>query len=151
MFSIEANFNQSKIHSYIEKRIEERVNEIVAFLREKGTEYTTAARNKTLAGKPYTNRTFNLVSSVGFAIVRQGKVLESYFPLLESGDEGRKKGEATAERAAKEYSESDDVALVLVAGEYYASYVQETYDFDVTKLASGAFAKFLRNLWRNKE
>ncbi|MEJ2905090.1 hypothetical protein WAE58_21775 [Pedobacter panaciterrae] len=151
MFKLETNFNENKIHQYIEKRIEQRIAEIIEFLRVKGIEYTTKARTKVLAENPYTNRTFNLVSSVGFAIVRKSVVLESYFPLLKTGTEGQKKGELTAEKAAKDYSGSDDVALVLVAGEDYASYVQDNHDFDVTKMASIAFANNLRSLWRGKE
>ncbi|WP_285011203.1 hypothetical protein [Pedobacter faecalis] len=147
MISLEATYSMDRVRSYIEKRVSERTEEVISFLRAKGVEYTEIARSKTLANKPYTNRTFNLVSSVGFAIVKSGQVVESYFPLMRTGAEGKAKGEATAARWAKGHSDSDDVVLVLVAGEDYASFVQAK-EFDVTKMASIEFSGFLNQKWR---
>lgn len=150
MFSIEAKFSMQNVSAIIEKRTQDRIDSIVEYLRGKGKEYTEIARNKTLASNPYTNRTFNLVSSVGFCMVYQGRVLESYFPLMDTGTEGKAKGEATGEQAATELAGNDVISLVLVAGEDYAEYVQNK-DYDVTKMAANAFTKNLRRDWRDKE
>ena len=147
MISLEATYKMDRVKSYIQKRVDQRIDGIVEYLRKQGVVYTTAARNKTLANRPYTNRTFNLVSSVGFAIVKDREIIESYFPLLETGSEGKAKGEATAERFAKEDAGSDELVLVLVAGEDYASFVQDK-GFSVTAMASIEFAGFLNQKWR---
>lgn len=146
MISVERNFDMNSIHAYMERRVEERIQEVVAFLRSKGLEYTELAREKIGAKKPYTNRTFNLVSSVGFTIARDGQVVESYFPLYETGVEGQAKGEEVGEREAKELSTKNVVALVLVAGEDYAEYVQDK-GFDVTYASSLRFENFLNKIW----
>jgi hypothetical protein len=148
MFSIEATYDMKDVGAYMEKRMQERINEIVEFLRAKGVEYTTIAREKVLAkpNKIYTNRTHNLVSSVGFAIVSQGKVMESYFPLSGTGVDGKTKGEATAEKSAKEFAGVDDISLVLVAAESYARYV-EAKEFDVVTGSSDRFEAGLLQQW----
>lgn len=146
MISIERNFDMTRIDAYIERRVEERILEVVALLRAKGLEYTRVAREKIGANKPYTNRTFNLVSSVGFTIARDGQVVESYFPLFNTGSEGQAKGKTFGELKAKELSGKDDIVLVLVAGEDYASYVQGR-GFDVISGASDEFEAFLKQIW----
>lgn len=146
MISVEANFNMKSIHDYMERQAEQRINEVVDFMRAKGVEYTTMARNKTLATNKYNNITFNLVSSVGFAITRNGAVVESYFPLLETGTEGKAKGEALSARVASELGGTNNIVLVLVAGEDYASYVQNNGK-DVISASSTEFESYLLRIW----
>lgn len=149
MIQMERAFDQNKINAYITRRIEERTNEIVDFLRVKGMEYTRLARQKAFASANYvyTNRTWNLVSSVGFGIAKSGLIVESFFPVLRSGNEGAAKGEKVAERAAKELSGVDEIALVLVAGEDYASFVQAK-NYDVIANTSDEFQAYIISKWR---
>lgn len=146
MISLERNFNTAKVNDYIQKKMDERANDIVIFLRNKGMEYTKLARNKTLAREPYNNITWNLVSSVGFGIAKYGIISESYFPVLRTGSEGAAKGERLAEKAAKELCGPNEIALVLVAGENYASFVQSKGK-DVISASSNAFEAYLGQLW----
>jgi hypothetical protein len=146
MIRIERAFDSQKIHAYIEKQVEARKSDIIDYLKNKAIEATETARAKTLSSNPYNNITFNLVSSVGFCIVQSGAVKFMYFPLLRTGSEGQKKGKATSERAAKELSGTDDITIVLVAGENYASFVQAKGK-DVIKLASIKFETLLQTEW----
>ena len=146
MIRLERAFDSQKIHAYIEKQVRERQSEIVEFLKSKGIEHTEIARSKTLSSNPYNNITFNLVSSTGFSIVQSGKVLFSYFPVLRTGKEGQKKGISISRKAAKELSGTNDIILVLVAGESYASFVQGKGK-DVTKLASIKLGTVLQQAW----
>ncbi len=149
MIQLERAFNMDKVSKYIDRRIGERTNEIVDFLRVKGMEYTRLARQKAFASvnKAYTNRTWNLVSSVGFGIAKSGLIVESFFPVLRTGSEGSAKGEKVAEKAAKELCGADEIALVLVAGEDYASFVQSK-GYDVIANTSDEFQAYIISKWR---
>lgn len=148
MISVERNFNMSKIEAYIARRVEERIQEVIAFLRAKGLEYTELARSKTLVSQDnrYNNITYNLISSVGFTLARDDKVIESYFPILETGAEGAAKGKEVGEREAIAISTKNSIVLMLVAGENYAEFVQDKGK-DVTYASSLAFEKFLNQIW----
>lgn len=146
MISVEPNFDMRSIHNYMEKKVKEQMDAVVAYLNQKGIEYTNIARRKTLAKEPYNNITFNLVSSVGFAIARDGVIVQSYFPLSGTGAQGKAKGEVLAERVAREYSGPSDIVLVLVAGEDYATFVQAKGK-DVVSASSNAFELFLNQVW----
>jgi hypothetical protein len=88
---------------------------------------------------PYTVQTGNLVSSVGYAVVYDGQIVNtSSFDAVGGpkgdGQEGSSTGKAYVKELAMRYPQG--YALILVAGMHYASYVQELYHRDV--LVSGS-------------
>lgn len=101
---------------------------------------------------PYTVQTGNLVSSVGYAVVYDGQVVNtSSFDAVSGpqgdGSEGAVKGRAYVKELAMRYPQG--YALILVAGMHYASYVQELHHRDV--LVSGSLvAEQLVNELREK-
>lgn len=96
------------------------------------------------SGIPYQVQTRNLVSSTGYCIVKDGRIIkisdfkaergtdnetgESY-----DGTEGSMTGKKYAQSLAAKFPTG--YALILVAGMYYASYVQELHHRDVLNSA----------------
>lgn len=146
MIGIEANFDMAGLHRHMELEVQKHVTKVVEFLTAKGIEYTTKARRKVFATNPYNNITFNLVSSVGFAISRDGLIVVNHFPLEATGTKGKAKGEALAERVAREEGGKDQIVLILVAGEDYATFVQAK-GRDVVNGSSDAFTAYLNQIW----
>jgi hypothetical protein len=126
---------------------------IIRNLQAAGEEAVKKARGLVTAGgggggvmPPYTVQTGNLVSSVGYAVVADGKVVGmSPFQAVQGavGKDGRPKGDGQAGAAAgmayaKELAMrfTKGYALILVAGMHYASYVQEIHNRDVLVSAS---------------
>lgn len=70
------------------------------------------------------DNTGNLRSSVGFVVCRKGRVIrQSDFGVVLNGAEGSQKGIDLAKKLAAEYAQYD-FALIIVAGEEYAVYVE---------------------------
>ncbi len=70
------------------------------------------------------DQTGNLRSSIGYVVCVKGRVVKmSDFSIVREGAEGARKGRELAERLARELS-SRDMALIIVAGEEYAVYVE---------------------------
>jgi len=66
----------------------------------------------------------NLRSSIGYAVCRKGQIIKSSgFDTVLNGAEGSEKGRSLCKTLAAEYSRYD-YALVIVAGEEYAVYVE---------------------------
>lgn len=110
-----------------------------------GEEAVKKARSIVTAGggggvlPPYTVQTGNLVSSVGYAVVYDGQVVNtSSFDAVSGpqgdGADGAAKGRAYVKELAMRCPQG--YALILVAGMHYASYVQELHHRDV--LVSGS-------------
>lgn len=117
-----------------------------------GEEAVKKARSIVTAGggggvlPPYTVQTGNLVSSVGYAVVKDGQIVTmSSFQAVQGrpdkngiplgdGQEGSAKGKEYVKELAMRFPQG--YALILVAGMHYASYVQELYHRDV--LVSGS-------------
>ena len=117
-----------------------------------GEEAVKKARSIVTAGggggvlPPYTVQTGNLVSSVGYAITYEGRIIDmsSFQPVegrkdkngipLGDGVEGSTTGKAYVKELATRFPQG--YALILVAGMHYASYVQELHHRDV--LVSGS-------------
>ena len=104
----------------IQKKIEEKMRRAcILKLQYVGEQCIRDAR---LTGS-YTDRTGNLRSSIGYVIVDRGQIAyESAFPSVKNGGEGAKEGKAYAHELANQFSSG--IALIVVAGMSYASYVQ---------------------------
>ena len=71
----------------------------------------------------YMDRTGNLRSSIGYAIVDDGQIVQmSMNPKTLNGEEGLKEGETYLHRLAREHSTG--LVLIVVAGMKYAAYVE---------------------------
>lgn len=80
----------------------------------------------------YIDWTANLRSSIGYVVSAYGKIAsESSFEPVRNGREGAEKGRAFARSLAAQFPET--IALIIVAGERYASFVQDKgYDVIAT-------------------
>lgn len=104
----------------LDKKIEEKYRKAcILKLKYVGEQCIRDAR---LTGS-YTDRTGNLRSSIGYVIVDRGQVaFESAFNTVKNGNEGPKEGRAYAHELASQFTSG--IALIVVAGMGYASYVQ---------------------------
>lgn len=85
---------------------------------------------------PYDDQTGNLNSSTGFIIQHNGKIVHTDFRKSAKGtdkDTGIKIGKEVAKR---EMLDNDGWGIVIVAGMYYASWVQGNHNRDVLASAS---------------
>lgn len=137
----------SEIEAYIDKAAENARNVIIDTLCEVGSRCVTEARDN----GNYVDQTGNLRSSIGFAVVVDGKIVtKSDFPQVQGrgenmtlvnfktksgkevkywakgksgdGSEGVKQGEKFLDKLASEHSSG--ICLIVVAGMNYASYVE---------------------------
>ena len=110
---------------YFVDRAEEK---IYLLLQRAGEEFVKIARDK---GK-YTDQTGNLRSSIGYIIVKDGKILSENFELSQRGTD-RINGERAAKRLTSELASiyNKGFALIGVAGMKYAVYVEAMENKDV--------------------
>lgn len=110
---IKQTTSMATIELYLKKLIEENNRKVLRYLSYVGESCTTQART---AGS-YSDDTGNLRNSIGYVVASNGNV------VLSAGFEVDPQGaKATASRKAIDLS-GDTMALVVVAGMNYASYV----------------------------
>lgn len=111
----------SEIDRYIEQQVERIIKAAIYNLQFIGERCLNAARET----NSYKDRTGNLRSSLGYVIVRDGKIVyQSDFEVVLQGDTGAKSGIQYAKEVARQFSEG--IVLIVVAGMNYASYVSAT-------------------------
>lgn len=96
-----------------QKRLESATVFLLQFMGEELTKYAREQHN-------YTDQTGNLTNSIGYAVVRNGKIV-NYGGEIKSGDcaaEGLKIAQKMAANASSSFS------LLIVAGMNYAAYVE---------------------------
>ena len=96
-----------------QKRLESATVFLLQFMGEELTKYTREQHN-------YTDQTGNLTNSIGYAVVRNGKIV-NYGGEIKSGD-GAAEGLKIAQKMAANASSS--FSLLIVAGMNYAAYVE---------------------------
>lgn len=98
-------------------RIEQRIVRNLSFV---GESCLTAARST----NSYKDRTGNLRSSIGYVIVKNGKIIKQEIHEAGSGDD-RKTGVSEGEKFMREIVRQfpEGIALIVVAGMNYAGYV----------------------------
>lgn len=80
-----------------------------------------------VSSRAFQDQTGCLISSIGYAVVRDGEILHvGGFNVVLNGEEGRKKGKKLIE----EMIPSKGTSLIFVAGEHYATFV-EAKGYDV--------------------
>jgi len=78
----------------------------------------------------YNNPTGNLRSSIGYAVVKDGQVIEqAVVERTGNGTEGKAAAEAFMAKLVRDYPKG--ICLIVVAGMNYASYVEEYYGRNV--------------------
>lgn len=109
----------SQFNQYVDNRIDAYVRRLINTLEYIGQKCVKEARN---SGN-YQDQTGNLRSSIGYAIVRDGKIISaSDFNKVKDGTDGTTEGVKLAQKLAKEYKKG--ISLIVVAGMNYAAYVE---------------------------
>lgn len=115
-----------EVEAYLLDEIERIEQLIVRNLSFVGESCLTAARST----NSYKDRTGNLRSSTGYAIVKDGKIISQVIHAAGSGDD-RKTGVSEGEKFMREIVRQfpEGIALIVVAGMNYAGYVSaQGYD-----------------------
>lgn len=120
-------FSVSDVVKYMGIKKENIEQAIINRLKFVGEKFVINARDS----GTYTDRTGNLRSSIGYIIVKDGKVLENSFPG--SIEKGKKTGLGIALDAADKFPTG--IVLIVVAGMDYAAAV-ESYHKDVLTASS---------------
>ncbi len=117
---------QAEVNKYLEEQIQKRVQVIINTLNRVGMECVKIARDTTKENT-FTDQTGNLRSSIGYAVLIDGKIEQiSSFSKVKKGAEGKKTGINLINDLASKYSRG--IVLVVVAGMNYASYVETKRD-----------------------
>ncbi len=90
----------------------------------------------------YMNHSYNLRSSSGTIVFRDGQIVHQNFKLMGDGSEGFEKGKKVAE----ENLPSSGIGMMLIAGEDYASYVEAKDNKWVITGSSMMLAKMLQRM-----
>ena len=122
MAGLKALFNPAAIQRYLSEKMEAVNDKVLESLQYTGEEFVTKAR---LIGN-YENRTSNLRSSIGYIILKDGKIIDKDF----QGDKAR--GKEAGIKAATDVASQFPKGYVLigVAGMNYAAAV-ESKGYDV--------------------
>lgn len=125
---------------YASKKIYEAIFKTLSYLGEQ------CVKRIRLRKDNWQDQTGNLRSSIGYAVMEQGKVkLQSAFEQVLQGTEGTKAGKDAIDALVKTYAST--YALVVVAGMDYAEYVEKMKNKDVleqTKTwATGIIDKYM--------
>ena len=93
----------------------------------------------------YTNQSFNLVSSIAYVVLENGKVSRSNFKEIGGGAEGVLKAKKVVEKIKSEYGKG--ISLIVVAGMEYAAMI-ESRGKDVITGSSLMAKKQLKNAFK---
>jgi hypothetical protein len=124
MFNITANFNAKDVTDFIQAETEAWFTSLLNPFRITGKEMVDKARAQTKTAGGFGNITWRLRSSIGYILIYNGQVVETYFPPLQEGAEGLATGEDYAREIATLIDIYEGVQLVLVAGMEYAVLVE---------------------------
>ncbi|RQO79136.1 hypothetical protein DBR40_05295 [Pedobacter sp. KBW01] len=134
MINVTADFTFDDLDKVIEYESNQWFDSLVDDYRQTGIRFVERA----VAKAAFNNITWNLRSSIGYLIIWNGEVLESYFKDLNDGTEGQEVGRDYALFVAKLIDEGEGLSMALVAGEEYAAFVQQK-GIDVIKGSSAYF------------
>lgn len=137
MFSITTDFNLQDLQDWVNSDVDAWIDDLANYWRLRGRELVDKARAKTRDDGGFGNITWNLRGSIGMCIVVREKILETYFPPISKGAHGDTVGRAMAESLAIYGKGNEGVSMVFVAGENYASIVQNIHGRDVIKHVIG--------------
>lgn len=141
---IEADFNLNDINSYIDDVVNGYIKYVEQVYIKAGQAMVEDARSrvKGTGSGSFGNITWNLRSSIGCVVYNGSQKVYSYFPVLSTGQEGSKVGEAYADEIAMMLTENNELTLVVVAGMEYAAAV-ESKGYNVITATSNIAHKIL--------
>jgi len=113
-----AQFTQNDVRKHLDNELKKIDRAIILRMRSLGERCVNHAREH----GSYIDRTGNLRSSVGYVLLRHGKILDEIFESTGKGEEGVKEGKAFARMLADQYPTG--YVLIVVAGMNYAAAVQ---------------------------
>lgn len=146
MIKITADFDLSALDRLIDQKVDTWLDSIMEKYRKAGKQFAERARSRTKAAHhSFGNITWNLRSSIGYLLLKDGVVQESYFPTLQGAPEGSVTGDAYAREIAADSSFDKGIVLICVAGMDYAYFVQSK-GFDVIKGSSVYFDQELTSM-----
>jgi len=121
-------FTQGDIDSFVNRFVDRAEEKLLNMLTAAGEMFVRYARE---SGR-YIDHTGNLRSSIGYVIVKNGKIASRNFKKQDVGTEGSE-GVNKAEKLARELANTHNTGLVLigVAGMEYAVYVEAMESKDV--------------------
>jgi len=141
MINITADFDLNDLNRIINSDVQDWLDELVDYYRKSGKLFVERA----VAKATFNNITWNLRSSIGYLIIYNGQILESYFINLKDGTEGQEVGREYAEFVARLIDEGEGLSMALVAGEEYAAFV-EAKGKDVIKGSTAYFETQIKAL-----
>ena len=140
----------NEVIDFIEKQSERYVRAFVDDLNYVGNKVVAYVRNRSAADS-WIDQTGNLRSSIGYVVVRNGRVIgKGGFDKVdgpkrsEAKENGSTVGESYAVRLAGQFTRG--FALVIVAGMDYASYVEDMENKDVLKKGEFEAEKLITKL-----
>lgn len=139
MIKITADFSMAELNAIINQETEVWFDELVDQYRLAGKSFVERAIQKA----SFNNITWNLRSSIGYVIMFDGQIIESFFKDLVAGTEGQEVGEDYAKFILSLIDDGDGLSMALVAGEEYAYYV-EAKGKDVISGSYGLFESELK-------
>lgn len=131
--NIKAKFDTRTIRATVNKYVQNYINRVIEVYKTAGVAMVEDARSRTkdlgaYDGGSFGNITWNLRSSIGCSLFRGGDAIFDYYPTLQTGAHGSKKGKDFALETYRSnvgitYSK-DSIVLIVVAGEDYARAVE---------------------------
>lgn len=134
---------KAEVEAYLKDQLSKRERSIIRTLNFVGTQCVNEARTN---GK-YMDQTGNLRSSIGYAIIQNGVVVnQSRFEQLKDGQQGKKEGSELLSDLIDRNTKG--IVLIVVAGMNYAAYVETNLNVltSAELLAQDLVPKLLREL-----
>jgi hypothetical protein len=120
-----ALFNKAQIANVFNQFIEQVDQKVLETYQFVGETFVDKARSN----DTYKNRTNNLRNSIGYIILKDGKILDKNFKTSSGAGVGKKQGESFANSLVELYPKG--WVLIGVAGMEYAAYVEKKHHLDV--------------------
>lgn len=138
--SFKLKTGRAQIANFVKKGIMEQKSRYIEWLQYIGEQCVNEAR---LSGS-YTDRTGNLRSSIGYAIVEDGRIITvTGFQQVKTGTDGESKGSSYIQELAA--LNNKGLVLIVVAGMKYAYFVQDK-GYNVLDSAESLAEKLINQL-----
>lgn len=120
---ITADYSEKQISDYFNRQLELYVQHVIRVYSKAGVAMVEDARERSKEqGDSFGNITWDLRSSIGCVVYRDGVKVFDYFPVLETGADGSEKGREYADSLAEG---TEGIVMIVVAGMHYARAVQD--------------------------
>jgi len=148
MAHFEPDFSMADLDSDFKQFISDIENDGITALRDTMHMLVDKARAKSAQPNGFNNVTYNLRASIGGVIVRNRAIVDTYFPPIGKGDEGRQKGIAYAQELALLQEDDNQLLAIVVAGEFYSVLVERLGKDVISHVISDNFSDEILKLLR---